>query len=204
MDGKKWSETADGDEVNPFDLNPSIITADNIAHALARINRFAGRWVVPVSVARHSVQVAKMLRTNGHSVGIQLQGLFHDAAEAFTVDIPFPMKDYLHVEIPCPKTGYVTGTRLLGRCVPYREFEASLLKRIFEVLKIEWPLRPVVHAADQELIELECRWVRGEDRELYRGMSTDYDVAALSFKYCAEQLFNERAHANNVPSGDRK
>ena len=183
MGNNKWCTTVDGKEINLFDPDPSIFTVDRIANALARINRFAGCWVQPVSVARHSIRVAEQLCADGRDIEIQLQGLFHDAAEAFTTDIPSPFKKLLSIETP---------TREF--CLDYYKFEDVLLSYVFKRLKIEHPLRPEVHEMDKLQTEREKGWVAGTDRSLYAGASTDPDVIATVFKLCAEELFAARSH----------
>ena len=178
----KWCRTVDGKEIDLFDPDPSLFTVDRIANALARINRFAGNWERAVSVARHSMRVARRLQSDGCDIEIQLQGLFHDAAEAFTTDIPSPLKKLLYVSEPGGD----------GFC-SYHMFEDVLLSQIFGALKIEWPLRLEVEEADKMLTENEKAWVAGKGCILYYGLSTDPDVIAETFKRRAEELFNERA-----------
>lgn len=63
------------------------IRIDDIAHALANINRFNGMIRYPVSVAQHSIYVSRLCeRPNA------LQGLLHDASEAYLGDITYFLK----------------------------------------------------------------------------------------------------------------
>ena len=182
MNDNKWCTTVDGKEVNLFDPDPFIFTVDRIANALARINRFAGHWVQPVSVARHSIRVAGQLCAHGCDIETQLQGLFHDAAEAFTTDIPSPLKKLLFVATPFGE-GYLS----------FHEFEDVLLGHIFDHLEIEWPLQPEVHKMDKLQTEREKGWVAGTDCSLYAGVSTDSEVVATVFKSRAAKLFAARS-----------
>ncbi len=199
----KWCTTVDGKEINLFDPDPSIFTVDRIANALARINRFAGAWVQPVSVARHSMRVANILRGDGCDIETQLQGLFHDAAEAFTTDIPSPLKRLLSIRVP--------STSTQGR-LSFGVFEDDMLCKIFARLEIDWPLRPEVHEVDKRLTHQECDWVKVENVGnmpesacLYSPRtSTNPHVVAVAFKYKADALFNERTHANDMPAGASK
>jgi len=194
---QKWSKTVDDKEMDVFNPDPSLFSVDRIAYVLARINRFAGHWVFPVSVARHSLEVAKRLRRGGYDVETQLQGLFHDASEAFTTDIPSPLKRLLYV-LPGDKP-YHGGDSFVG----YHEFEEGLLRRIFAALEIEYPLRPEVHTADKRLTEQESSWIRhgASKRSLYRGLSIDPNVVTLAFQQRARGLFEERACNGNAPNG---
>jgi hypothetical protein len=201
MSDRVWCKTVDGKEVNLFDPDPALFMVERIANALARINRFAGHWEQPVSVARHSMRVAKLLRDAGHDTETQLQGLFHDAAEAFTTDIPSPLKKLLSVNVP--RSLYFSSA-MVGRRWPlsFEMFEEELLRRIFNRLEIVWPLRREVEKADKLLTERECSWVRGEDTVLYRNVSIDPEVVAYLFKHAANELFNARLqeHINGSPS----
>ena len=199
MSSHKWCRTIDGKEIDLFDPDPSLFTVDTIANVLARIDRFAGHWLYPVSVARHSILVSNLLGVQGCNVEVQLQGLFHDAAEAFTTDIPSPLKRLLSIRIVhnCGSVSYGNGQ------IPFATFEETLLRRIFARLGIEWPLCREVHETDHWVTEQECLWVRGKS-SMYRGATTDPDIVASVFKRRAKELFNERAHANGMPMGVRK
>jgi hypothetical protein len=67
-------------------------TVGEIAHALALINRFTGHTTRPYSVAEHSLLVLSIARAEGASPAAQMAALMHDAHEAFTGDVPSPVK----------------------------------------------------------------------------------------------------------------
>lgn len=75
--------TYTGKHVNPLDLRPEDICIEDIAHALACCNRFAGHTKKPISVAQHSVYVSRLLA----GTPFEMQALLHDAAEAYLGDI---------------------------------------------------------------------------------------------------------------------
>ncbi len=77
----KYLHTYTGKHINPLDLQPDDICIEDIAHALALCNRFAGHSKRPISVAQHSVFVSRLSGSDA------LQGLFHDASEAYIGDI---------------------------------------------------------------------------------------------------------------------
>lgn len=71
------------------------IDIKDIARSLSRIPRFGGHTTKPLSVAEHSLAVARILSEQGFSSHVQLHGLLHDAHEAFTGDLVAPFKRYL-------------------------------------------------------------------------------------------------------------
>ncbi|MCW5830179.1 MAG: metal-dependent phosphohydrolase [Deltaproteobacteria bacterium] len=69
------------------DPDPDTIDIGDIAHGLSHLCRFAGHTREFYSVAEHSVYVANLCPPE-----LQLRGLLHDAAEAYVVDLPKPLK----------------------------------------------------------------------------------------------------------------
>lgn len=67
--------------------DPADICIGDIAHSLANSCRWGGHSRHFFSVAEHSVLVSKLVRPK-HA----LWGLLHDAAEAYLVDLPRPVK----------------------------------------------------------------------------------------------------------------
>jgi hypothetical protein len=82
--------TASGRQVDPLNLTEDDITIEDIAHHLARINRFNGATKRPISVAQHSVYVRRLLELSHKEVA--LQALLHDATEAYLSDMIRPLK----------------------------------------------------------------------------------------------------------------
>ena len=73
---------------------PDSLVLNDLAFALAHINRFTGHAGV-YSVAQHSIHVANILKDRGYPAGVQAGGLMHDAHEAITGDMSTPMKQAL-------------------------------------------------------------------------------------------------------------
>jgi len=81
-----WVLTASGLEVDLFDPQPDQIHIGDIALALSRIVRFNGHTRFRLTVAQHSILVAQLLPD-----AIKLEGLLHDAHEAYVGDLVSPL-----------------------------------------------------------------------------------------------------------------
>jgi hypothetical protein len=82
-----WIPLFSGTRYWPESPAPRDIDIRDIAHSLARINRWNGHTRNEFSVAQHSVMVSRLLPKE-----LQLFGLLHDAGEAFLGDIITPVK----------------------------------------------------------------------------------------------------------------
>lgn len=87
--------TSSGRWIDLAHVLPSDIEIRDIAHALSRICRWSGHSAQHYSVAQHSMQVSVRCPKN-----LQLEGLLHDAAEAYIGDITRPMKVLLQQLAP--------------------------------------------------------------------------------------------------------
>jgi hypothetical protein len=85
-----WSQTYTGRMYWPQDPRPEDVHPADIAHALSLQCRFAGHCRWHYSVAQHSLLVAELAGGDGAA----LWGLLHDAAEAYCVDLPRPIKNH--------------------------------------------------------------------------------------------------------------
>jgi len=83
----QWLQTYTGRVFWPLNPDPADVDIDDIAHALALQCRFGGHCRSHYSVTQHCVVVSA---TVPH--GYALAGLLHDAAEAYIVDLPRPIK----------------------------------------------------------------------------------------------------------------
>lgn len=85
-----WIQTRSG---RKFDFsNPSLDQIDigDIAWALSGLPRFVAQSDTLYTVAEHSLAISRAV-----PAGMAIEGLLHDAAEAYTGDIPAPLKQFL-------------------------------------------------------------------------------------------------------------
>ena len=73
-----------------LDPRPEEIEIEAIAHALSQLVRFTGQIRKLYTVAQHCLQVSKIVRPE-----LALEGLLHDAAEAYVGDVVTPLKAML-------------------------------------------------------------------------------------------------------------
>jgi len=89
-------ETRSGLTLDFLNPKPEDFTIDDIAFGLSRINRFCGQTNIGsqgYSVALHSHWVANYIYIKTGNPTLALYGLLHDAHEAYTGDIPTPLKN---------------------------------------------------------------------------------------------------------------
>jgi hypothetical protein len=82
--------TFTGKKFHPFSPSVDEICIEDIAHSLSRVCRYSGQCPRFYSVAEHSVKVASLLPPH-----LKLEGLLHDASEAYISDLPKPVKIHL-------------------------------------------------------------------------------------------------------------
>jgi len=87
MNASGWIVTQSGRKVDVFHPTPESMDIEDIAHALSMICRFGGHTKEFYSVAQHSVLVSYICNKK-----YALQGLMHDATEAFCGDVVRPIK----------------------------------------------------------------------------------------------------------------
>lgn len=126
-----------------FPLTPDSKDVDkvDIAHGVAKTDRWNRQADRVVSVGLHSVNVMKLVRFLGGHANIalvMLYALLHDAHEAYMADMPSPLK------------AMIPG---------WMEIEDKNDKAIFEHFGLAWPIPPeifnLVRRADQDLATIE-------------------------------------------------
>jgi hypothetical protein len=156
-----WMQTYTGKAFWPLDPRPDEIDIDDIAHSLSMQCRYAGHCLRFYSVAEHSVWCALMVlmpntdfvfcknlaaavyqaRMQSYSTRdaatntIALAALLHDAAEAYLVDLPRPVK----------------------RSMPeYHRAEARVERAIAERFDIPYPMPALVKEVDERMLATEA------------------------------------------------
>jgi hypothetical protein len=124
-----WIETYSGKIFHILKPKPDEVDIDDIAHALSNTCRFGGHCKVFHSVAEHSVLVSYMTKN-------PLEGLLHDASEAYITDLPSPVKHQLP---------------------DYKNIETGIMKVICKKFGLEYPLSPDVKDADVAQLKTEAR-----------------------------------------------
>ena len=149
--------TFTGREVDPLDIRFDDIDIRDIAHALALCNRFAGHTRWPISVAQHSVGVSFLSGSNREH---QLQGLLHDAAEAYLGDVTKWLKDSPEM-------------------AAYRAAEDAALSTIMYKFGLPSELHSIVNAADRMMVrfEFEMSYLRGQMKDGYGKLSEGERIA---------------------------
>ena len=122
-------ETYTGKLFHFLDPKPWELDIQDIAHALSNTCRYGGHCDKFYSVAEHSVYVSDLLPSE-----FKMQGLLHDASEAYLVDLPRPIKDYLP---------------------GYRQMEDQIMRVVANAWHFEWPMHPMVKAVDTLLLSEE-------------------------------------------------
>ncbi len=130
-------------------LNFKITDVDvvDIAHHLSLINRFNGASAFPISVAQHSVYVSRLACCEEHA----LQGLFHDAAEAYIGDITKNFKQ---------------SDMMMG----FRELEDSIFEEIAHYFGFQYEFQGCVKKADEIMLCFEAS----------QGLDNSYDFGKLT------------------------
>jgi len=129
-----WIQVYSGGRFWPLDPRPEEIHIEDIAHALSMQCRFGGHCEEFYSVAQHCVEVSFRVPLEDAA-----WGLLHDAAEAYLVDLPRPVKYW----------------SIIGRA--YREAERRLMTAICERFGLPSREPDSVRMADEIMLMTEKR-----------------------------------------------
>jgi hypothetical protein len=129
-----WIQTYTGRQFWPLDPRPDEIFIEDIAHSLSNQCRYSGHCESFYSVAQHSVLVSWAVPQE-----YAMWGLLHDAAEAYLVDLPRPLKRFSEM-----------GTL-------YRGIEAQLMLQVCSRFGLDIVEPECVKYADNVLLMTEKR-----------------------------------------------
>lgn len=129
--------THSGKKFYPNDIRVADIDIEDIAWALSNQCRFSGHTSEHFSVAQHSLMVSSILPEE-----LKLQGLLHDASEAYLCDLPKPLKH-------------------LADFSAYRRIEKNAQQVIYRKYGIIYPDPPEIKKADAILLGTEARDLMG-------------------------------------------
>jgi 5'-deoxynucleotidase YfbR-like HD superfamily hydrolase len=160
----------DGEYFDFLDPDSSVYTVATIAHALSNLCRYTGHVNRFYSVAEHSVLVSLAVPKK-----FAIEGLFHDAAEAFLGDVSSPLKKLL------PE---------------YRALEDAVITSIAKKFNLSpWKLHSKeVHEADKRMYHAERQEIApGKDNLWHTNLRAARTVKPVGFSpEVAKQLFLDR------------
>lgn len=125
-----WIETVSGTKFEFQDPKPEMINIEDIAHALSMQCRFTGHTKWFYSVAEHAIWVSYLV-----PVHLALEGLLHDASEAYIADVASPVKQFLS---------------------NYKEMEEKIMAAISKKYGVGHPLSAEVKHADLVMLSTEA------------------------------------------------
>jgi hypothetical protein len=128
----------------------SEVDIEDIASALSNVCRFSGHLPQFYSVAQHAVNVSNIV-----AAGHEKSGLLHDTAEAFTNDLPTPLKTALPV---------------------FKDLEVAIESAMAERFNFQYPLSDEVKLADLQMLKIEKEYIKRCDShwQLLDGVETDH------------------------------
>lgn len=186
-------QTYCGSPVDILNPRPRDFRILDIAMALSKVARFTGHTQHHASVAQHSILVSHLLE----GTGLEMEGLMHDAAEAYTGDISTPMKRAI-TEMVYRLTGEMNVDPV--KAITH-EIDIALAKQFGLI----YPRPAAVKAADLEAMTLErrqmmmpasgVRWTTDVRARVLALSWMDPDAAATAFVSRYNALLYRRPEA---------
>lgn len=131
-----WIQTYTTKKFWPLSPRVEDVCIEDIAHSLSLQTRFNGHCRTFYSIAQHSVLAARELLKATKDRTIAMQGLLHDASEAYICDLPRPIKSYI---------------------TNYKELEEQLMQCIAVKFNLNYPFHELVKKIDTVLLATEAR-----------------------------------------------
>jgi len=146
---KHWKLTHSGQAFDLVYPEPWMVRTEDMAISLSRQPRWTGHSSRVISVAQHSVHVARRAWDISGSREVAAQGLLHDGHEYISGDISTPIKDMFP---------------------GLREWERNVLMPVvFERYGVPLPLHDAVGQADREMLATEAaQFMPDNPRQFYR------------------------------------
>jgi hypothetical protein len=130
-------ELLSGTMFNYNDPSASDVTIDDIASALSNICRFAGHLPRFYSVAQHALNASLIVDQRYRKCA-----LLHDTAEAFTNDLPTPLKFAVPI---------------------FKDLEVSIEAAMATRFGFQYPLPNEVKLADLQMLRIEKEYIKNCD-----------------------------------------
>jgi 5'-deoxynucleotidase YfbR-like HD superfamily hydrolase len=134
---EQWISLLSGATFNYNRPEESGVTIDDLASALSNVCRFAGHLPRFYSVAQHLVNTSRIVEPD-----LAFTALMHDTAEAFTNDLPTPLKWALPI---------------------FKELEVKIEAAMAAKFGFEFPYPPEIKEADTIMLMLEKYYVKEDD-----------------------------------------
>lgn len=77
-----------------FPMTPEMVDLEDIAHSLSLLCRYNGHCRTFYSVAEHSILLSHWIEETYGDRNLALRALLHDGTEAYTGDLPTPLKPF--------------------------------------------------------------------------------------------------------------
>lgn len=132
-----WIQTYTNKAFDYESFDPDAVCIEDIAHALSQLCRFTGHTRKFYSVAEHCFRVSRAVLP-----GFALEGLMHDASEAYLMDVAAPLKHMSWME-------------------GYRECERRWERVIAKKYGLVFPWPESVKTADMRMLMTEARDLLG-------------------------------------------
>lgn len=160
-----------------FDYNAPAngrVVIEDIAAALSNVCRFAGHVPYFYSVAQHVINTSRIVAPE-----FAFTALMHDTAEAFTNDLPTPLKHAVPV---------------------FKELEVTIESDMARRFGFQYPLPPEIKVADLQMLALEKVYVKRDlshwsilDGTEFEHLRRAVDLRPMTPSR-AKELFLERYH----------
>lgn len=153
-----WIGLLSGAKMNYDNPEASDATIDDLASALSNICRFSGHLPCLYSVAQHLVNTSRIVPAE-----FAFDALMHDTAEAFTNDLPTPLKWTLPI---------------------FKELEDKIESAMAKKFGFNFPYDPVVKLADTQMLLLEKKYVKKDTQvwPMFEGIEFEHQKSKVDLR----------------------